>query len=195
MHWYQIAWAGQFTIQGQSCSSQEIFKHSSPCLNSSILHWAPSCGQPCSNIVQHIWPATGCKLSVSTVRVCEWEVHSLWSWTASLAFVKDSWKGRKLSSRDLRCSNVQLAVNARSWPIITNTWQALSHNVVSIPILTAGVNLHCQITSRDQTAALHGAYNSLCWWPWKVMRCWWWTLLEWRNKLNECANQQQWRLT
>lgn len=154
---------GQVTIQEQSCSSQETFKYSSLCLNSSVLHWASSCGQSCSNIVQYIWPATECNLSVSTVWVCEWEVRSVWSWTAWIAFVKDSSKGRKWPSWDLRCSNVQPAVDAWSWPIITNNWHSLSHHEVSIPTLTAGGNLQCQIMLHDQTSALHGTYNSLCW--------------------------------
>ena len=151
---------GQFTVQGQSCSGQQTFKYSSLCLNSSVLHWAPSSGQCCSNIVQHVWPATECNLSVSTVWVCEWEVRSVCSWTAWTALVKNSCNGRKWPSWDVRCSNVQPAADARSRLIITNSWQSLSHHVVSITTLTAGGNRHCQIMSHDQTSALRGTYNS-----------------------------------
>jgi len=136
---------GQLTIQGYSCSSQETFKCSSLCLNSNILHWATSCGQSCSNIVRHIWPASECNLSVSKVWVCEWEVRFVWSWTAWIALVKDSSKGRKRPSWDLRCSNVQLAVDAWSWLIITNSWHSVSHYAVSIPTLNASGKLQCQI--------------------------------------------------
>jgi hypothetical protein len=87
---------------------------------------------------------------------CENEKYILWSWTAWIVFVKDSIRGRKLPSWDLRCSTVQLAVNAWSRLIITNTWQSLS-----IPILTANGKLQCQITSHEQMSALHGTYNSL----------------------------------
>jgi len=110
---------------------------------------------------------------------------SLWKWTVWIVYVKDSWKGSKLPSWYLRRIDVQLAVNAWSWLIITNTWQSLSHDMVSIPTLTAGVNLQCQITSHDQTSVLRGTYNSLCWWPCKLMRCQRRTLLDWWNKLKK----------
>jgi hypothetical protein len=110
------------------------------------------------SLVQTLYSISECNVSVSTVWLCECEVHSFWRWMAWNAFVNESFNGKKLLLWDLRGSNVQLCVNAWSWLIITNPWQSLS-----IPILTAGGNLQCQIMSHDQTSALHGNYNSLCW--------------------------------